>query len=51
MPATATHLAPVRAAIDDSIARSRVFGDVSVPDCLRFQELHTRHHRLQLPTA
>lgn len=30
-------------------ARSRTFGDVDLGDYLRFQALHTSHHRRQLP--
>jgi hypothetical protein len=33
------------------IASSKVFGAVPVSDYIRFQELHTRHHRAQLPVA
>lgn len=30
---------------------STIFGPVSVPDFARFQELHVRHHTLQMPGA
>lgn len=30
---------------------STIFGTVSVEDYARFQELHTRHHRTQMPDA
>ncbi len=39
-----------RAAAGDPVDSS-IFGRVSVADYARFQELHTRHHRRQLPDA
>jgi hypothetical protein len=39
-----------RAASGESVV-STIFGTVSVEDYARFQELHTRHHRTQMPDA
>lgn len=39
-----------RAAAGQRVA-STVFGTVSVEDYVRFQELHARHHRKQIPEA
>ena len=38
----------VRAASGQSVP-SKIFGKVSVSDFVRFQELHVRHHLLQMP--
>lgn len=39
-----------RASVQESAA-SRTFGTVPLQDYLRFQELHVRHHRKQIPEA
>ena len=33
------------------VVRSTVFGNVSVMDYMKFQELHTRHHTKQIPSG
>jgi len=34
----------------DAVIRSTIFGRVGVGDYVRFMELHTRHHRQQIPS-
>jgi len=44
------HACRIRAASGEKVASS-IFGPVSVADFVRYQELHVRHHQLQLPGA